>query len=323
MNKSKDYERNVIKLGNSMAITFPQEWFCKTELREHSKVHVFPLNEGTLIIHSDGYNNGLSELRLDVSQWPSNLIEQIILTAFKLNIEKLYLKYNFDNKQDYYKLINKLQREIIGFDSNFLNGDTNEICIRFLLDTSQTTLPEILIEIFNMFKEFMETLIKNNMNVNKSIYIEKFTRKYHLGMRILLGTLMKYPKLEQMVSRPIIRTLGDRITILYAKELMQYAYQLIKLPKELLTKYSNLLIQLSNLFLVIIKEYNDIHPETLWEFQDTLDSLIRTFREIKSKENPEEINIRRIVDRYFAISDNLMEIAITRVIESKNMINNK
>ena len=169
----------------------------------------------------------------------------------------------------------------------------------------------------------METLIKNNMNVNKSIYIEKFTRKYHLGMRILLGTLMKYPKLEQMVSRPIIRTLGDRITILYAKELMQYAYQLIKLPKELLTKYSNLLIQLSNLFLVIIKEYNDIHPETLWEFQDTLDSLIRTFREIKSKENPEEINIRRIVDRYFAISDNLMEIAITRVIESKNMINNK
>ncbi len=323
MNKNKNYERNVIKLGNSMAITFPQEWFSKTNLKEHSKVIVYPFNDDTLIIHSYGYKEELSELNLDIREWPSNLIEQVILTAFKLNIEKLYLKYNFKDKQDYYNLINKLQRKIIGFDSNFLNGDDNEICIRFLLDTSQTTLPEIIVEIFNMFKEFMETLIENNFDVKKSIFIEKFARKYYLGMRILLGTLNKYPNMEQMVKRPIIRTLGDRISILYAKQVMDYAYQLIKFSKEILTKYSDLLIEISNFFLLIIKGYNDIKLETLWEFQNNLDSLKKNYVKIKYDENPEEINIWRIIDSYFNILDNLMELTITRVIESNNIANLK
>ncbi len=316
MAKIKNYERSVIKLGNSMAITFPQEWFINTPLKEHSKVLVYPINDDTLVIHRNNFKEGPSILKLDVSKWPSKLIEQVILTAFKLNIEELFLNYNFFNKQDYYDMVNKLQRELIGFDSS-ISEEKNEICIRFLLDSSKTKLPEILIEIFRIFKEFMENLMDESLNLEESTYLEKFSRKYYLGMRSLIGTLLKYPDLEISIKRPIIRTLGDRITILYSKELMDYAFQLMKLPKNILKKYSELLIEISKLYLKIIEKYNNINTDTMWEFQSTLDVLADDFKKIEYENNLEDTKIRGIIERYFTIFVDLLEITITRVIESE------
>ena len=176
-----------------MAITFPQEWFSKTRLKEHSKVTVFPLNKDSIIIHSNGYKERPSVLRLDITKWPSNLIERIILTAFKLNVDKLYLKCDSERKSEYYNLFNRLQRYLIGLDSNIFNGKEDEIYIRFMLDSSKMSLLEILIEIFNTFREFTESLIKGDIRDIETIYLEKFARKYHLGMRILLGIMIKYP----------------------------------------------------------------------------------------------------------------------------------
>ena len=51
--KLKDkYVRSVIKLGNSKAITFPQDWAINADLVEKSEVSLYPLDEKTIIIRA-------------------------------------------------------------------------------------------------------------------------------------------------------------------------------------------------------------------------------------------------------------------------------
>ncbi|MFW9989008.1 MAG: hypothetical protein ACFFC3_10155 [Candidatus Odinarchaeota archaeon] len=315
---SRSFERSIIKLGNSMAITFPQEWFQNSDLQEHSKVFVLPIDDDTLIIQKNNYLDSDSILHLDLTKWPSELSEQLILTAFKLNVDKLFVKYNLKkNKQDYLVMINKLQRKIIGFDYS-ISSDNNGINIRFLLDSTKTTLPEILIELYSTLKEFIIGVLDNSMVIDQGIYQEKFDRKYHLGIRLLLGTLLKYPKLEGSINRPIIRTLGDRITLLYSKELMNYALKLKNVPKEILDKYSLILIDFSDLILSIIEKYNNNIKEVLLiSFQKKIDKLKKSLDTIDLEIKQEENMIRNIISRFFSICTDLIEISITRILEAK------
>ena len=318
MADSKNYERSVIKLGNSMAITFPQEWFSKTQLQEHSKVLVFPIDEETLIIHRNNYKKGESILSVDLRDWPSKLTEQLILTAFKLNVDKLYLTCEIEkDKKAYYDMVNKLHRKIIGFDSSIVD-DGNGICIRFLLDTAKTSLPEILIELFDTLKEFINSILDRSLDINQNIYKEKFARKYNLGLRALLQTLLKFPDLSTAVNRPIVRTLGDRITLLYTKELMDYTSQLINLPKEILDKYSQILIRISVLLYNVVEEYNkNVQDTTLLNFQTDYDKLNNLFSLINFENNNKDTLIRGIISRFFSICKDLIGISMTRILEAK------
>ncbi len=316
MKEKKNYERSVIKLGNSMAITFPQEWYNNSGLKERSKVFVYPLNHNTIIIHGDQRRKDTSILKVNAFEWPQEFTKQLVLTAFKLNIDKLFLKYNPNAKQNYYNLTDILQRELIGFDTSITNGD-NEYCISFLLDISRSTVPDILIELFTIFDEFIENLLDKSIKIKEGLYLENFSRKYHLGMRVLISTLLKYPDYNILGKRPIIRTLGDRVTFLYAKELMEYAFQLVKVPNNILEKYSNTLSKISKLYLQIIKTYNDIKLEVLRELQKSLELLNENFEKIKFEINLDEVKIRNIIARFFSIFDDLLEISITRVLETE------
>ncbi len=315
---SRSFERSIIKLGNSMAITFPQEWFQNSDLQEHSKVFVLPVDDDTLIIQRNNYIDSDSILHIDLNKWPSDLSEQLILTAFKLNVDQLYVKYDLKkNKQDYLVMINKLQRKIIGFDYSVLN-DNSGIIIRFLLDSTKTTLPEILIELFNTLKEFIIGVLDKSLVIDQGIYQEKFARKYHLGIRLLLATLLKYPKLEGAINRPIIRTLGDRITLLYSRELMNHVLAIKNLPKEMLEKYSQILIDFSDLILSIIEKYNNnIKEELLISFQKKIDKLKKSLDTIDLDIKQEENMIRNVISRFFSICTDLIEISITRILEAK------
>ncbi|MFX1366035.1 MAG: AbrB/MazE/SpoVT family DNA-binding domain-containing protein [Promethearchaeota archaeon] len=317
MADSKNYERSVIKLGNSMAITFPQEWFNKTHLKEHSKVSVFPIDDETILIHKNNYKKGESVIKLDLKDWSSNLFEELILTAFKLSVDKLYLKFEVEkNNKDYYDMVNNLQRKIIGFDSSIIS-EGNEICIQFLLDLRRISLPEILIELFNIINDFINSVIDKSSVVNQDIYKEKFSRKYNLGLRILLHTLLKYPNLNNVVNRPIVRTLGDRITLLYSKELMDYAFQLKNLPINILDKYSHILKRISVLLLKIVQKYNNIQEKTLFSFQKEIDDINSLFSSSNSENDKEEIIIRRIISKFLSICKDLIGISITRILEAK------
>ena len=318
MTENKNYERSIIKLGNSMAVTFPQDWFTKTHLKEHSKVHVFPIDEDTLIIHGNNYKEGESIMEVNLHEWPTNLAEQLVLTAFKLNVDQLHLKCDVEKyKKEYYDLVNKLQRKIIGFDSSIV-PDNKEICIRFLIDSTKTSLPDILIELYKTLGEFINSVLDSSSEINQDIYKERFSRKYYMGLRALLQTLLKYPSLKDRVNRPIVRTLGDRITLLYAKELKDYASQLINLPKEILNKYSKILVGISELLLKIVEKYNkDDQENILLKLQTDSDNIYGLFNSLDFKTNENEMMIRGIISRFFSISKDLIGISITRILEAK------
>ena len=70
--KSK-YKRSIIKLGNSKAITFPQEWTEIAKLKEKSEITLYPIDSKTLIIHAQEDKDQKKVYRLDSTTIPIKL----------------------------------------------------------------------------------------------------------------------------------------------------------------------------------------------------------------------------------------------------------
>ncbi len=311
------YVRSVIKLGNSKAITFPQDWTINADLEEKSEVSLYPLDDKTIIIRAFDKEKTKTIFRIDANVWSMNLMKQAIISAFKLNIDEIYIKYDDKNQEEVNKLLIELRSEIIGIDFKNIN-ESNEFLINFLLDTSKTALPDVLSDLSSVFTTVINNIIEGNTRKDNQFILDEIDRKYSLGRRILITGLSDYPISAGYKNFPIIRYLGDRVILLYIKDFINEALILQLISNTVIQNYSELLVRIPSLLSEIIKNYNNINLDSISEFQEYLFKLRGMLKDIELDEsNIEEQQIRNTI-RYFLNSfDNFFDIGITRLIEAE------
>jgi len=306
------YVRSIISLGNSKAMTFPQEWTNLANLDEKSEVKLYPIDEKTLLIR---VGDTTEPIRFYIDEeWPIQLIKRAIISAFKLNVDEIYIKYNENTEDSLNEKLIELGSELIGLDYKHLN-DRQEIYIRFLVDPSKTTLPEILMDLSNVFTTIIKNAIEGTKKKNDFLLAE-LEKKYHLGRRILITGLSDFPS-KGLKNTPMIRFLGDRVVLLYIRDFINEALVFQSISNEIIIKYSELLLQITNFLGDIIVNYNNVNLNSISDFKTNLDRLKDTLKDIDyDTSNNEEVEVRNVINYYLHSFSNFFDIGITRLIES-------
>ncbi|MEJ2277528.1 MAG: hypothetical protein P8Y70_07250 [Candidatus Lokiarchaeota archaeon] len=310
----KEYKRSVINLGNSKAITFPGEWVEKSKLKEKTEVTLFPIDEKTVVVRT-GENKDENKVtyNLIANKIPLRLIRQAIVSAFKLNVDQIHLKYNEGNQEKLYEILVDLRREIIGFDFKD-NKETQEYYINFLLDASKTTYKEVLEDLISDFNAVIKRVINGEGN-NLELLLDEVGRKYSLGTRILITGLSEYPFSRS--SLPVINFLGDRVVLLLIRDFIYEACDLQEVAKDILKRYENVLLKIPNLLKALIENYQDLNLNIISTFQERLANLEKLTEEIQEATQKANTPIKNIIKYYLNNFKNLFDIGITRMIESE------
>ncbi len=322
MNNSKHpilkdkYVRSVIKLGNSYAMTFPQDWANQSKLKEKTEIFLYPLDDNTLIVKSRDKDEKKTIFRMNSNEWSPQLIRQAIISAFKLNVNEIYIKYYEDNQEQLYELLTELRREIIGIDFKNLT-EKNEFFVYFLLDTSKTTFQEVLTDLINLFITIIKNIIEGIVKNNNNLLLAEMDRKYSLGRRILITGLSEYPISRGYRNLPIIQFLGDRVILLYIRDFINEAFNLQNFPKNIINKYSELLSQIPKLLISIMKNYNNINLKTISEFHGNILDLRSMLNSIELGDTFEDLEIRYSIKYFLNSFQNFFDIGITRLIETE------
>lgn len=324
-NLKKKYVRSIIKLGNSKAITFPQEWTKLAELKDKSEikegeiigaseVSLYPIDDKSILIRVSDKEREQTVLRLNGNKWPLKLIKQAIISAFKINVDEIYVKYNKDNQEDLYELLINLQREIIGFDFKNLS-DTQDYYINFLLDTSKTPFQDVLMDLANIFHTIIKNVIEGTNKKSNNLLLTEIGRKYSLGRRILVTGLSEYPTSKGYRNLPVIQFLGNRVVLLYVRDFINESLNLHNFSKDIIAKYSDLLSRIPSLLISMINNYENINLKTISEVQDDLINLDSILDKIHLGETFEELEIRNTIKYFLNSFQTFFDIGITRLIE--------
>lgn len=317
--------RNIIKLGNSKAVTFPQEWTEIAKLKEKSEVFMYPIDEKTLMIVAREEEQKRI-LRIDPfkekSVWSLDFLRQAIISAFKLNVDEIYIKYDEKFQGNLYELLIKLRQEIIAIDFKDI-PENNEFYVSFLLDTSKKDLKEVLKDLAGVFSTIMENIVESVRKKNERIDIKNYglilaetDRKYSLGTRILITGLTEYHLSKGYRNLPIKRFLGNRVILLYIRDFINESLRFQKLPTEIIFKYSDILTEIPHLLHDLINNLDNLDEKTIPAFQKRLDELRARLKKITYEDTyGVELVIRSIVKYYFNSFSNFFDIGITRMIE--------
>lgn len=313
----KKYIRSIIKLGNSKAITFPQDWTKEANLKEKAEISIYTIDNKTIIIRTIDEKEQKTVFKIDGNKWAIKLMKQGVISAFKLGINEIYISYNDDNYNDLNELLIDLRSEIIGLDFKEL-AESNEFLIIFLLDTSKTNFTDVLMDLTNVFYIIIKNVIEGNTKKKKKLLLNEIDRKYSLGTRILITGLSAYPISKVYSNLPVIRFLGDRVVLLYIRDFINESLNLQNLPLEIIKKYSELLLKIPKFLINLIENYNNINLESISNFQEYLIKLHSILEAIDFEMDSNiELQIRNTINYYLNSFENFFDIGITRMIESE------
>lgn len=313
----KKYIRSIIKLGNSKAITFPQDWTKEANLKEKAEISIYTIDNKTIIIRTIDEKEQKTVFKIDGNKWAIKLIKQGVISAFKLGINEIYISYNDDNYNDLNELLIDLRSEIIGLDFKEL-AESNEFLIIFLLDTSKTNFTDVLMDLANVFYIIIKNVIEGITKKKKKLLLNEIDRKYSLGTRILITGLSAYPISKVYSNLPVIRFLGDRVVLLYIRDFINESLNLQNLPLEIIKKYSELLLKIPKFLINLIENYNNINLESISNFQEYLIKLHSILEAIDFEMDSNiELQIRNTINYYLNSFENFFDIGITRMIESE------
>ncbi len=316
----KKYSRSVIKLGNSKAITFPQEWVTFINIQEGSEIFLYLIDKDTLAVRASELDEKKKSFSIDPINWPSELVKKALIGAFKLNVDEVHLKYTQTNENVLFMVLTELKKEIIGIDFRKV-PENKEYRIHFLIDTSRTSIKEVIVDMIDIFERIIEFCVQGDLEKNYSYLSEEIERKYSLGTRILITGLQNYISINIVSDTPhIIQYLGHRIGILYLRDLIQKSLEIKFIQNgDLIKRYSSFLKQIPNFLKKIIEPYFEKEKsfEAKVKLQKDLYNLNENLDSIKNQDETFEQELRRTCEFYLNSLDNFLDIAVTRVIESK------
>jgi len=309
------YVRSVIKLGNSKAITFPQDWTEKAELKEKSEVIIYPIDDSSIVIKTADKDEQKTVLNIGL-EWPFELIKQALISAFKLDVNEIYIKYSNKNQDEIFDLLTQLRGEMIGMDFKELS-DTSQYLLYFLTDTSKKPFKDVLMELINTFRRIINNVIEGKSKKNNEPLLAEIDRKYSLGRRILITGLSDYPVSKRYRNLPVIQFLGNRVVLIYVKDFINESLNLQHFPSSIIKKYSDLLIKIPTLLIDIVNNYDNINLNTISEFHNELNNLSSIINKIKPGETFEELELRKSIKYFLNSFQNFFDIGITRLIETE------
>lgn len=312
----KKYVRRVIKLGNSFAMTFPQDWTQQSNLKEKSEVVLYPIDNNSIVIKTSGKDKQKTVLNIDSNNWPIPLIRHALISAFKLNVDEIFIKYKDENQEKIFALLIDMRGEMIGMAFKEIIQE-NKYYIYFLLDTSKTTFKEELLGLIEVFDVIIKNVIEGSLNKNSNLLLTEIDRKYALGRRILITGLSEYPISKGYRNFPVIRYLGDRVVLLKTRDFINEALNLGNFPSDIIKKYSDLLSRIPSLLVNIIENYDNINLETISSFHDYLIKLSKSLEKIKIGETFEELELRNTIKYFLNSFQAFFDIGMTRLIESE------
>jgi len=324
-NFKEKYVRNIIKLGNSKAVTFPQEWTEAANLKEKSEITMYPIDAKTMMVVAREEENK-KILRIDPftdqNGWTFKFLNQAIISAFKLNVDEIYIKYNEKTQAELYELLIKLRQEIIAIDFKDIS-ETNEFYISFLLDTSKKNLLDVLKDLAGVFNTIIENITESARKKNETIEIKNYDiilaeidRKYSLGTRILITGISEYHLSKGYRDLPIKRFLGNRVILLYIRDFINESLRFQNLPTDIIAKYSNVLKEIPHVLYDLINNFDNFEVKTISLFQNRLDTLKETFSKTPYEDTfGLELLVRSIIEYYLTSFNNFFDIGITRMIE--------
>ena len=314
-NFKEKYVRSVIKLGNSHAITFPQDWTKEAKLKEKSEVTIYPIDESSIVIKTGDKEKQKTVLNISL-EWTIDLIKQALISAFKLDVNEIYIQLSNKNHDDIFDLLTQLRGEMIGMDFKEL-PDTNQFLVYFLTDTSKKTFKDVLMELINTFSRIINNVIEGKTKKNNELLLAEIDRKYSLGRRILITGLSDYPVSKSYHNLPVIQFLGNRVVLIYVKDFINESLNLQHFPSTVIKNYSDLLIKIPKLLIDIVNNYDNINLDTVSKFYDDLNNLRSIFTKIKPGDTFEEVELRNSIKYFLNSFQNFFDIGMTRLIETE------
>lgn len=311
----EEYIRSIIKLGNSKAITFPQEWADRAGLEYKSEVIIYPIDDSSVVVKTMKKAKQKTILNIGI-EWPMNIIKQALISAFKLDVNEIYIKYDGKKHDKIFDLLVQLRSEMIGMDFRELE-DSNQYLLYFLTDTSRKRFKDVLMELINAFKRIIDDVSKGIMKKKSEVLLAEIDRKYLLSRRILITSLAEYPLSKYYRNLPVIQYLGNRVVLLYVKDFINEALNLQNYPPPLLQKYSTLLQHIPILFIEIVTNYDTINLKTISQFYNELDDLRKRLNKMKPSDTFEEYELRNSITYFLNSFKNFFDIGITRLIEKQ------
>lgn len=336
--KSKKYiQRNIIKLGSSLAVTFPKEFFKSFRMDDKDDdegfknivVHAYKVDPNSILIKK--YKADLEQQRLDIdtNSFPIELLENLLISARKLNVNEINIYYQEKDYDKCLEIVNKFGSPV--HSENKMTLDLSKIYKEFKFSD----------QVMGMIKNFSKIIdhimdegkiIDSDMKKIIETYLKSIESSYNEALRVLIIRLKNYYLWEDHPEEGqsgfgmsnIINTLGNRVLIAYLKDVSVAAANLfyskaskeiakylpiIKIFPDLLKEEVELL--LSPLIQSKIEEINNYKTRVL-EIRKKYNRLVPD----KNQNYPiNEYIINSIIDHIFDIIIELIGIILTRWIE--------
>lgn len=231
----KNITRNVIKLGSSLAITFPRDFLQSFRLQDGEmksikdvKVHAYKVDPGSIIIRRTKAESEVQILDLNVSDFPIALLENLLVSARKLNINKVNIIYEEEDYEKCLEIVNKfgppIHREGV-----------------MSLDLSRHYRPQkFKDQIVGMIKNFSKIIenVVDHTDITESkkksinTYLSSINSSFNEALRVLIIQLRNFYVYSEdneengSGTHNIINTLGNRVLISHIKNISTSAANL-------------------------------------------------------------------------------------------------
>ncbi|MBD3351080.1 MAG: hypothetical protein GF364_06305 [Candidatus Lokiarchaeota archaeon] len=227
--KDKKYiQRNIIKLGSSLALTFPKSFFksFKDNIKsiddyKSIKVHTYKIDPTSILIRKNKAESETQVLNVNIEKFPIELLENLLISSRKLNVNQVNIKYKEEDYEKVLETINKFGPPI--HSSNIMTIDLS----RNYKDYNFTD------QINGMTKNFSK-IIENALN--KGIidakekqriqtFLDSIDASFNEALRVLIMRLKNYylwddsKGTETSGTRNIVNTLGNRVLISHIKDI--------------------------------------------------------------------------------------------------------
>ncbi|MHA1821160.1 MAG: hypothetical protein ACTSVC_11845, partial [Promethearchaeota archaeon] len=213
----KYIERTIIKLGSSFAVTFPA-YFLESFKNEMGNikgisVHAYKIDDQTILLKKYRAESEKYVLEIDMNKFPINLLENILISAKKLNIHQLDIIYPDDLYERCLEIMNKLNL------TPFHSQNKMTLDLSRKIDSNFKFSEQVRSMVKNFSKIIQLTLDPNHKSPKSiEIFLTSINSNFNEALRVLIYHLNNYYLFEkeknlEVGSTRIINMLGNRVLI--------------------------------------------------------------------------------------------------------------
>lgn len=225
----KYLKRKIIKLGNSYAVTYPED-FIKSLADDDkeiakSTVHCYKINPRSILIRKEEAESEKTILNIDISNFPMELLGNLINNAQKLNINTVNINYQEDDQCDL--LISKLNEFNITpiFNENKITFDFSKNILYKFSDRLKG-MTQLFSKIIGLSIKFSgEDTYPDKIKVIDD-YMSNLNRSYNEALSTLIKILNNFYLHSENGMSNIINTLGNRVLLSHIKNISESASNL-------------------------------------------------------------------------------------------------